>query len=846
MLRHFPFDLDGPMLGRLRRLAVSFATHALRILTLALLAGLSMPLAAQTQTPFTGMPIALPGTIEAENFDNGGEGVAYHDNVPGNAGGQYRTGESVDIIVTRDAAGGGYSVNNFDTGEWLAYTVNIQAAGQYEIAIRTANGGTTATSFRVEIDGNNVTGTVSVPPTGGWSAYQWVAKRGVSLPAGQHVLKLVSELEHFDVNQIRVTATPTTPFAGVIALPGIFEAENFDNGGQDISYSDTTAANDGGQFRTTDAVDIITSRDPDDAGAGYNVNGFHAGEWMVYTVSVANSGLYDIEARVATGLFANAAFHIEIDGVNVTGSMMPGATGNFGTYTWFKKPSVQLSAGQHVLKLVSEQEIADVNRIRVTAVTHTPFGAGPISLPGIFEAEHFDNGGEGNAYHDMTATNDGGAQFRLNEGVDIKPSRDPDGGTYVVNNFQTGEWLAYTVNVAQAGNYDIELRLASGTFTTGAFHVEIDEVNVTQTVSVPPTGSFGTFQWFGKKNVPLPAGQHTLKLVSEGQFFDVNQIRVVPATTQYPAELLFLSGFEQGVSLSAITRCDGSNCYQNLVGGDVPPFSWPPQIPGGGNHEYKMRAGNNTNPQPTGPNAIGNWIVNDFQTVTGHTGASTRALHNQINKNCFGHTNSGQEGCSTQDPYQLQPTSEPSPDMYISFWRKLEPSLLTKLTSASTDNWNMVFEWKTTADLRIAAQIVAYDPGQAPYWQITKDNFTNGDPGAQIFWRCPNDGPTLCGAPKVRIPSFDNWFKFEVFWHRSTGNDGRIWMAVNGVVIVDRFGPNKITDPINRIFLTQLYMGVGYPVSQWTDDVQIWSKVPVEGVDTKPGDPWFDPPYGLR
>ena len=44
-----------------------------------------------TQSPYTGSPISIPGTIEAENFDKGGEGVAYHDAEAANQGGQYRT-----------------------------------------------------------------------------------------------------------------------------------------------------------------------------------------------------------------------------------------------------------------------------------------------------------------------------------------------------------------------------------------------------------------------------------------------------------------------------------------------------------------------------------------------------------------------------------------------------------------------------------------------------------------------------------------------------------------------------------------------------------------------------------
>src|SRR5438105_824553 len=86
--------------------------------------------------PFSGTPIAIPGTFEAENFDLGGEGVAYHDNVKGNAGGQYRLSEDVDIILSADALGGGYVVNNFETGEWLAYTVNVAASAHYDIEIR--------------------------------------------------------------------------------------------------------------------------------------------------------------------------------------------------------------------------------------------------------------------------------------------------------------------------------------------------------------------------------------------------------------------------------------------------------------------------------------------------------------------------------------------------------------------------------------------------------------------------------------------------------------------------------------------------------------------------------------
>ena len=67
------------------------------------------------QAPYPGSPFVLPTRIEAEDFDIGGEGVAYHDTDAGNNGGQYRPAEDVDIEACSDA-GGGYNVGWTDAG----------------------------------------------------------------------------------------------------------------------------------------------------------------------------------------------------------------------------------------------------------------------------------------------------------------------------------------------------------------------------------------------------------------------------------------------------------------------------------------------------------------------------------------------------------------------------------------------------------------------------------------------------------------------------------------------------------------------------------------------------------
>jgi hypothetical protein len=91
----------------------------------------------QSQQPLWPTAHTIPGRIEAECFDTGGENVAYHDLDAGNSGGAFRPGEDVDIESTADA-GGGHNVCEMLSGEWLEYTVEATSAGSYLVALRIA------------------------------------------------------------------------------------------------------------------------------------------------------------------------------------------------------------------------------------------------------------------------------------------------------------------------------------------------------------------------------------------------------------------------------------------------------------------------------------------------------------------------------------------------------------------------------------------------------------------------------------------------------------------------------------------------------------------------------------
>jgi hypothetical protein len=159
----------------------------------------------------SGTPWAIPGTIQAEDFDTGGEGVAYHDLETANQGGQYRTSEGVDIQTTTDT-GGGFNVGWTRTDEWMEYTVNVATAGNYTLSERVASGATTG-QFRVEFNGVDKTGVVTVPNTGGWQTFQNLSQT-VNLSAGVQVMRIYftgndANFNYFNLTAAGVTNTPT-------------------------------------------------------------------------------------------------------------------------------------------------------------------------------------------------------------------------------------------------------------------------------------------------------------------------------------------------------------------------------------------------------------------------------------------------------------------------------------------------------------------------------------------------------------------------------------------------------------------------------------------------------------
>jgi subtilisin family serine protease len=139
-----------------------------------------------TQTPFKNGPFNVTSRIEAENFDNGGEGNAFHNAGRKNRNVYRRT--PVELSATRDK-GRGFHVTGIKRGEWLEYTVNVPAAGLYNFQGRFQSVGRGA-SFHIEVDGDDVSGRISIPSGSSKSKWRTISKSNVTLSAGRHVMRI--------------------------------------------------------------------------------------------------------------------------------------------------------------------------------------------------------------------------------------------------------------------------------------------------------------------------------------------------------------------------------------------------------------------------------------------------------------------------------------------------------------------------------------------------------------------------------------------------------------------------------------------------------------------------------
>jgi len=335
----------------------------LRLSTILVVVVCMAPAAFAAEGPYGGTPAPIPGTVQAENYDTGGSGVAYHVNSVNGTANNYRS-DGVDIEATTDT-GGGYDIGWTAGGQLFKYTVNVATTGTYTLTFRVAAINAVTDAFHIaNSSGTNLSGNINVPATGAWQNWTNVTLN-INLPAGTQTLTYNQDNAGWNINWFSFTTTSGEgPYGGTaVAIPGTVQAENYDTGGSGVAYHVNSVNGSANNYRS-DGVDLETTTD---TGGGYDIGWTASGQWFKYTVNVASAGSYTVNFRVAAPTSVTDGFHLaNSSGTNLSGNINVPGTGGWQDWTTVSA-TVTLPAGVQTLTLNQDNGGWNINWFSFTS-----------------------------------------------------------------------------------------------------------------------------------------------------------------------------------------------------------------------------------------------------------------------------------------------------------------------------------------------------------------------------------------------------------------------------------------------------------------------------------------------
>ena len=413
--------------------------------------------------------VTLPGTIQAENFDEGIEGVAYHDNDRDNQGGQYRSNSGVDIV----SGNNGYVIGYTENGEWLEYTVNVKTAGYYNYEL-TASTPSDGTGVILAVNDNNnltqIADRIEIPNTGAWDTYKTVCGRTrIALKEGTQIIRMTINGisgNNCNIDKIALRHAEIDSTLNLIITP---------------EQSPTTI--------NTNTKIYFTPQYADREDAIKNVKVYVDG--ILYK-TLTKKPFEAIYRPAVKGQYLITAIAIDtLKNESAITSMVLKANNKRAPHTSNSKPTI---------------------------------------LPGLLQVEDFDIGGESTTFHDSDETDQGKTGYRSdNEGVDIIKA---NGGNYVLSYTAVDEWLEYSVNVQSAGTYSYSATVSSGEDNAG-FRISLmkDGQEITlANVDVPNNGKRKYAALSGDLIEELEEGEQIIRITITGANCNIDNIEFTCTT----------------------------------------------------------------------------------------------------------------------------------------------------------------------------------------------------------------------------------------------------------------------------------------------------------------------------
>lgn len=337
-----------------------------------------------------------------------------------------------------------------------------------------------------------------------------------------------------------------TPFSNSgNPVPGTIEAENYDKDGDGVSYHWNRPVYDG-EPTTNDYRSDAHPKGIEGHNGGYHLGNLDGGTWTIYTINVAETASYDITTFYAKGNDGTSSFKFYVDDVEVKSVTIEG-TGSWDNFaTSVVSSGIELTEGTHAFKFSTDGGFNVDRFVFAKGSGAQPVGRG-LKIPGKIEAEDFDEGGEGVAYH---WSNKEANQDRYRTDANFIGA----GGTgYNLGWTSGGDWTLYTVTVEQTGYYRMKYNAASGVDAGGSFYfADKNDKRITRTCAYPMSG-WDDYVVYEMTNIYLEAGEMTLKWVCGGgvniDYFDFEFIGTTPEVTAVIPGVIQAEDYDEGGAL---------------------------------------------------------------------------------------------------------------------------------------------------------------------------------------------------------------------------------------------------------------------------------------------------------
>ena len=253
-------------------------------------------------------------------------------------------------LKSYSAAGNGTAINlSNSSGMRIVWNYNTSSAGTYTLTLRYTRKSTMNSSVNIIVNGGSAT-TLSLPVTAS-SAFATVSM-SASLVSGMNTIILQTNAggESADVDWIEISGGTSTPPPTSVTL--------------------TIQENETG-FCSVDGT--VDSNNAGYTGSGFANTNNASGYGITWSVNIPSAGSYSLACRYSNGGTTDRTGQLMIDGSTVVSSISMPATGSWTTWTTTSSTTVNLSAGNRLIRLqaTNSSGLANIDYINITGINPT-------------------------------------------------------------------------------------------------------------------------------------------------------------------------------------------------------------------------------------------------------------------------------------------------------------------------------------------------------------------------------------------------------------------------------------------------------------------------------------------